>query len=114
LPSDLRRTFDGGYTCISCRAYPPDRLTTIRKEERRKGKGRGKRRKGLMTIKTRNGLLEAKCDECGVREASLENDFGVFLEYLKEVGWKNSRVRDDNGDEFVHLCPDCVDSRLFE
>lgn len=45
----------------------------------------------------------AECDGCGSEEYSGALDFKEFVDWLRQQGWRISKVND----EWTHVCPNC-------
>ena len=58
-----------------------------------------------MTIRNENDELVCECNDCGAELYSRTAGFKSFIVDIKDAGW---RIRKD-GDEWIHLCPCCIE-----
>lgn len=56
-------------------------------------------------IRKDHGELVCECDGCGTEKYGGTLNFQMFVEDIKDEGWK---IRKDNG-EWCHYCESCVE-----
>lgn len=59
-------------------------------------------------------LFEVSCDHCSSETTDIDCDFGwsVMIQEIKDDGWKVRPI--DDGADFEHICPACVEAENEE